>query len=138
MCRLIEELSGEVLAMTSVGRDGERTDVVTGTEKPEIWGARGHVVRHRAGKCSPWCDTTLQVEGVTDVMTPLGAVGIFRALSDGFIQLAGPSAVNQLAPLSHTFRAMGARRVLIDGAAGRKSLAVRSPAPVLFCAWGHP
>ena len=113
MCRLIEELSGEVLAMTSVGRDGERTDVVTGTEKPEIWVPEGTLFATARGML-PLCDTTLQVEGVTDVMTPLGAVGIFRALSDGFIQLAGPSAVNQLAPLSHTFRAMGARRVLID------------------------
>ena len=107
MCRLIEELSGEVLAMTSVGRDGERTDVVTGTEKPEIWVPEGTLFATARGML-PLCDTTLQVEGVTDVMTPLGAVGIFRALSDGFIQLAGPSAVNQLAPLSHTFRAMGA------------------------------
>ena len=126
MCRLIEELSGEVLAMTSVGRDGERTDVVTGTEKPEIWVPEGTLFATARGML-PLCDTTLQVEGVTDVMTPLGAVGIFRALSDGFIQLAGPSAVNQLAPLSHTFRAMGARRVLIDGAAGRKSLAGAEP-----------
>ena len=126
MCRLIKELSGEVLAMTSVGRDGERTDVVTGTEKPEIWVPKGTLFATARGML-PLCDTTLQVEGVTDVMTPLGAVGIFRALSDGFIQLAGPSAVNQLAPLSHTFRAMGARRVLIDGAAGRKSLAGAEP-----------
>ena len=126
MCRLITELSGEVLAMTSVGRDGERTDVVTGTEKPEIWVPKGTLFATARGML-PLCDTTLQVEGVTDVMTPLGAVGIFRALSDGFIQLAGPSAVNQLAPLSHTFRAMGARRVLIDGAAGRKSLAGAEP-----------
>lgn len=126
MCRLISELAGETLAMTSVGRDGERTDVVTGTEKPEIWVSAGTLFATARGML-PLCDTTFQVEGVTDVMTPLGAVGIFRALSDGFIQLAGPSAVNQLGPLSRTFRAMGAQRVLIDGAAGRKSLAGAEP-----------
>ena len=126
MCRLIRELEGETLAMTSVGRDGERTDVVTGTEKPEIWVRQGTLFATARGML-PLCDTTLQVEGVTDVMTPLGAVGVFRALSDGFIQLAGPSAVNQLGPLSRTFRGMGADRVLIDGAAGRKSLAGAEP-----------
>lgn len=135
MCRLIEELSdgGETLAMTSVGRDGERTDVVTGTEKPEIWVRAGTLFATARGML-PLCDATLQVEGVTNVMTPLGAVGVFRALSDGFIQLAGPSAVNQLGPLSRTFRAMGADRVLIDGAAGRKSLAGAEPgATAILC-----
>lgn len=126
MCRLIEELRGENLAMTSVGRDGERTDVVTGTEKPEIWVRAGTLFATARGML-PLCDATIQVEGVTDVMTPLGAVGVFRALSDGFIQLAGPSAVNQLGPLSRRFRALGAERVLIDGAAGRKSLAGAEP-----------
>lgn len=126
MCRLIRELEGEVLAMTSVGRDGERTDVVTGTEKPEIWVPSGTLFATARGML-PLCDTTLVVEGLTDVMTPLGVVGIFRALSDGYIQLAGPSAVGQLAPLSRRFRAMGAERVLIDGAAGRKSLAGAEP-----------
>lgn len=126
MCRLIRELEGEKLALTSVGRDGERTDVVTGTEKPEIWVTGGTLFATARGML-PLCDTTVAVEGVTDVMTPLGAVAVFRALSDGYIQLAGPSAVNQLGPLSRTFRTLGAQRVIIDGAAGRKSLAGAEP-----------
>ena len=39
------------------------------------------------------------------------------------MQLAGPSAAGQLPPLTKRFQELGARRVLIDGAAGRKSLA---------------
>lgn len=126
MCRLIRELEGETLAMTSVGRDGERTDVVTGTQKPEIWAAPGTLFATARGML-PLCDATISVEGVTDAMTPLGKVAIFRALSGGFIQLAGPSSVYQLSPLAHAFRALGAQRVLIDGAAGRKSLAGAEP-----------
>ncbi len=122
LCRLIAELEGETLAMTSVGRDGERTDVVTGTEKPQIWVPAGTLFATARGLL-PLCDATVEVAQVTDVMTPLGAVAVFRALSDGYIQLAGPSVVSQLSPLSRTFRALGADRVLIDGAAGRKSLA---------------
>lgn len=126
LCRLIRELEGETLAMTSVGRDGERTDVVTGTEKPEIWVPAGTLFATARGLL-PLCDATVEVDRVTGVMTPLGPVAVFRALSDGYIQLAGPSAVAQLAPLAGTFRELGADRVLIDGAAGRKSLAGAGP-----------
>ncbi len=122
MCRLISELADECLAMTSVGRDGERTDIVTGTEKPEIWVRRGTLFATAKGLL-PLCDVTTEVVTSTDVLTPLGQVAVFRALSDGYVQLAGPSAVGQLEPLKQTFRQLGAQRVLIDGAAGRKSLA---------------
>ncbi len=122
LCRLIAELADERLAVTSVGRDGERTDVVTGTEKPEIWVRQGTLFATAKGLL-PLCDVTMEVVGVTDVQTPLGQVAVLRALSDGYVQLAGPSAVGQLAPLMYTFRELGARRILIDGAAGRKSLA---------------
>ena len=122
LCRLLRELDGEALAITSIGRDGERTDVVTGTEKPEIWVREGTLFATDKGLL-PLCDVTVEVLAVTDVATPLGQVAVFRALSDGYVQLAGPSAVGQLGPLSRLFREMGAQRVLIDGAAGRTSLA---------------
>ena len=122
LCRLLRELDGETVAVTSIGRDGERTDVVTGTEKPEIWVREGTLFATAKGLL-PLCDVTVEVAGVTDVATPLGQVAVFRALSDGYVQLAGPSAVGQLTPLAETFRELGARRVLLDGAAGRTSLA---------------
>lgn len=122
LCRLIGELAHERLAVTSVGRDGERTDVVTGTEKPEIWVREGTLFATAKGLL-PLCDVTVEVAASTDVLTPLGQVAVFRALSDGYVQLAGPSAVGQLEPLKQVFRQLGAQRILIDGAAGRKSLA---------------
>lgn len=122
LCRLIAELAEERLAVTSVGRDGERTDVVTGTEKPEIWVRAGTLFATAKGLL-PTCDVTVEVVSTTDVLTPLGQVAVFRALSDGCVQLAGPSAVGQLVPLAEAFRELGAQRLLIDGAAGRKSLA---------------
>ena len=122
MCRLISELSNECLAMTSVGRDGERTDVVTGTEKPEIWVREGTLFATAKGLL-PLCDVTTEVLASTDIFTPLGQVAVFRARSDGFVQLAGPSAVGQLETLKQLFWKLGAQRILIDGAAGRKSLA---------------
>lgn len=122
LCRLLAEFEDETLAVTSVGRDGERTDLVTGTEKPQIWVRKGTLFATARGLL-PLCDVTTEVLLVTDVVTPLGPVAVLRALSDGFIQLAGPSSAAQLPPLIQTFRNLGAQRVFIDGAAGRKSLA---------------
>lgn len=123
MRRLMVELGEEeCLGLTSVGRDGEATDLVTGTEKPDLYIKRGDLFATARGMMS-LCDVTLEAVGLTGVMTPVGEVAVFRALSDGYIQLAGPSAAGQLGPLCQRFTALGAKRVLIDGAAGRKSLA---------------
>ena len=122
MRRLMAELGDERLALTSVGRDGERTDLVTGTEKPDLYLKAGDLFATARGMIT-LCDATLEVVDLTDVMTPLGPVAIFRTLSDGYVQLAGPSAAGQLRPLTARFMELGAQRVLIDGAAGRKSLA---------------
>ena len=120
--RLMAELEDECLGLTSVGRDGEATDLVTGTEKPDLYIKRGDLFATARGMIN-LCDVTLEAAALTGVMTPLGEVAVFRALSDGYIQLAGPSAAGQLKPLCASFTALGANRVLIDGAAGRKSLA---------------
>ena len=89
MRRLMAELGEERLALTSVGRDGERTDLVTGTEKPDLYLKAGDLFATAQGMLT-LCDATLEVVDLTDVMTPLGPVAIFRTLSDGYVQLAGP------------------------------------------------
>lgn len=119
---LMTELSGERLALTSVGRDGETTDLVTGTEKPSLYIKEGDLFATARGMLA-LCDVTCSVEALTGVMTPLGEVAVFRALSDGFVQLAGPSSAGQLSRLNQMFAELGAQRILIDGAAGRRSLA---------------
>lgn len=122
MRRLMAELEGECLGLTSVGRDGEATDLVTGTEKPDLYIKKGDLFATGRGMMR-LCDGTLEVAALTGVMTPVGEVVVFRALSDGYVQLAGPSAAGQLPPLCGRFTELGADRVIIDGAAGRKSLA---------------
>lgn len=122
MRRLMAELGEECLGLTSVGRDGEATDLVTGTEKPDLYVKQGDLFATARGMMR-LCDGTLEVAALTGVMTPVGEVVVFRALSDGYVQLAGPSAAGQLPPLCGLFASLGAGRVIIDGAAGRKSLA---------------
>lgn len=134
MRRLMAELEDECLGLTSVGRDGESVDLVTGTEKPELYVKKGDLFATGRGMVR-LCDCTLEVAALTGVMTPVGEVAVFRALSDGYVQLAGPSAAGQLPTLCGRFAELGADRVIIDGAAGRKSLAGAGAAgTALLCA----
>lgn len=121
--RIIYELrdEGMTLALTSIGRDGEAIDVVTGTSKPGIFIYENTLVA-TAEDMLPLCDTTREIVGTTGYSTPLGDVVLFRARSDGNVQLAGPSMTAQLTALSETFSALGAGMTLIDGALSRKSL----------------
>ena len=111
----------EVLALTSIGRDGERVDTVTGTKKPGIYIKEGSLFA-TAEKLLRSCDVTREILEATDISTPLGDVVLARALSDGNVEIAGPSIIAQLTEISGLFRAHGADRIFIDGAAGRKTL----------------
>lgn len=124
--RLIRELkqSGVSFAATSVGRDGESTDLVTNTVKPGIFVYKGTIIA-TAAELLKYCDITKEILGTAGIYTPMGEIILVRALSDGFVQLAGPSMTSQLARISGDFRSMGAEKILIDGALGRKSLCSR-------------
>jgi hypothetical protein len=52
--------------------------------------------------------------------TPLGRVVLVRALSDGFVQLGGPSMTTQLIEL---IKYIPGEKLLLDGAVGRRSSA---------------
>jgi hypothetical protein len=121
------------MALTSIGRDGESTDVVTGTEKPSIFVPEGTLLA-TAKDMLRFCDITKEIIYTTGIPTPLGEVVMLRAKSAGYVQLAGPSITTQLATLSDQFFEFGAQQVIIDGALGRKSLGARVVAEgVILC-----
>ena len=123
MNRLVRELAesdGPVAALTSIGRDGESRDLVTGTDKPPIYMFEGMLAATAAGLL-PVCDVSREILAATGLHTSLGEVVIFRARSDGYVQLAGPGIVEQLAPLRVLLTELGAKMVLIDGALSRRS-----------------
>lgn len=122
-----------VLGLTSIGRDGESTDVVTGTEKPGIFIRRGTMIA-TAKDMLRLGDITMEVLMTTGIPTPVGEVIIVRARSDGYVQLAGPSITTQLRTVSQYFFELGADQSIIDGALGRKSLGARAVAEgVVLC-----
>ena len=96
----------QVLGLTSIGRDGESTDVVTGTEKPSIFVPAGTLIA-TAKDMLRLGDVTQEILVTTGIPTPLGEVIIMRARSDGYVQLAGPSITAQLKEVSKTFFELG-------------------------------
>ena len=122
---LIEECfaHGETPALTSIGRDGERSDVVTSTKKPEIFVYDGTIIA-TAEALLCLGDISREVLDTTGMPTPMGEVVIMRSCSDGLVQIAGPSMTAQLKSLKARLFALGAKRVFIDGALSRKSLAM--------------
>ena len=132
--RLLSQIGCErVLGLTSIGRDGESTDVVTGTEKPGIYVPEDTLIATAKDMLS-LCDITKEILDATGIPTPLGEVVILRARSAGWVQLAGPSIVSQLKTVADRFFALGAEQTIIDGALGRKSLGARSVADgIILC-----
>lgn len=120
--RLIDACRGERLGLSSIGRDGEAKDVATGTDKPPVRVPAGTVFA-TAERLIPLCTVTRTVLALSDIVTPLGRVAVLRAESEGQVQIAGPSTVEQMQQIALDMRAFGAERVLIDGAIFRRSIA---------------
>ena len=123
----------QILGLTSIGRDGESTDVVTGTEKPSIFVPAGTLIA-TAKDMLRLGDVTKEILITTGIPTLLGEVVVMRARSDGYVQLAGPSITAQLREVSRMFFELGATQSIIDGALGRKSLGARNVADgIVLC-----
>lgn len=121
--KLIAELneSSVRLGLTSIGRDGESTDLVTRTAKPGIYVYEGTLVGHGRGHVPPE-----RYHAGDNLFHRLanahGEVAVVRARSDGSVQLAGPSMTAQLSTLVDVFSSFGADMTIIDGALSRKTL----------------
>jgi len=108
------------IGLTSIGRDGEEVDIVTGTGKPKIYVAKGTLIATAADLLKK-SDITKEIVRTTDINTPMGEVVIVRARSDGYVQIGGSSIGGQIVGLISDFRELGADKVLVDGAISRKT-----------------
>lgn len=113
------------LGLTSSGRDGEREDVVTGTEKPGIEVMPGMMVA-TTDVCIARSDARMEIVETTEERTPMGKVVILRVRQKGYVEIAGPDSNKGIQHVCLRMLALGASRVLVDGALDRKSSA--SPA----------
>lgn len=118
---LINKLKDKkTLGLTSIGRDGEYKDLTLDILKPRIYIQKG-VIMALATKCLEVSDFTKQILETTGIFTPLGEVVITRALSDGFVELAGPSINIHLKQVIKLLQKHGANLILVDGAFNRKA-----------------
>lgn len=119
----IEQTRGKyTLGLSSIGRDGETVDRVTSTSKPKIYIYKGTIVA-TCEACFKLCDATLEILEVTGINTPMGKVLIARAITDGFVEIAGPSSNKETKIIMEKMKFYGANKLFIDGALSRKSLA---------------
>lgn len=113
------------LGLTSIGRDGEEEDRVTATTKPRIYVERGTLIA-TSKECLFNSDITKEILRTTGIPTAMGEVVVARALSDGYVELGGPSLNTYMKLICEELRALNCDMVLVDGALSRKSFA--SPA----------
>jgi hypothetical protein len=125
--RLIAEAgqNRRILGLTSIGRDGESKDIVTGTEKPGIEAVEGTLLA-TTDLCLKRSSARVEVIETTSENTPVGRVVIVRVRQGGNVELAGPDTNSGIRFVCERMIEHGAARVLVDGAVNRKSSA--SPA----------
>lgn len=134
---LIEEAMDEglPLGITSTGRDGEGTDVVTGTDKPRVFLDTGTIVSVPT-QLYDLADAGLEILKMTDYSSSLGQIMLCRVASSGYVQVAGPVINANHIELCEEMLALGARMVLIDGAIDRKSIAAPGTSDAIILSTG--
>ncbi|MDU4890529.1 MAG: hypothetical protein E6344_10070 [Clostridium sp.] len=120
---ILKEARGTVsLGLTSIGRDGEELDRVTATEKPRIYIEKGTTIA-TAKHCLLNSDFTREIISTTGIHTPMGEIVICRALSDGYVDLGGPSVNSYMTDIKNQLLKLNCDLVIIDGALSRKTFA---------------
>lgn len=111
------------LALTSIGRDGEAEDILSGRAKPRIYIPAGTIIATAQGALQR-CDPLLEILDLSNIRTAFGEVVLCRALSDGYVELAGPSTAEELDVITDLVRKQEPDCLfIIDGALSRRSQA---------------
>ena len=104
--------------LTSLGLDGERTDHLTGLDKPRIVPPRGTLIATTVGSLDRSHYTMEQLERLP-FHTSLGSVVLGRAVGDRAVEISGPTTLGEVAATAERLHAHGAQLVLVDGAINR-------------------
>jgi hypothetical protein len=113
-------ISNMKIGITTMGRDGESIDLVTGTQKPSILATEGMVVA-TAKKTLLLSPAKVEILETTGINTPMGEVVIVRIKQRGNIQIAGPVNMTDMKFVCGLLEQYGVDVVFIDGAVDRKA-----------------
>ena len=123
------------VAVSSIGIDGETTDQVTKTAKPEIFLREGMFFgtseKHYLMK-----QLTSELLEITDETTSLGNIVIGKTMTPGKILLSGPSSSNGIRRWMDTMKKYDVDLILVDGALSRMSLASPTVSESMILATG--
>ncbi len=109
----------KTIALTSIGVDGETTDIVTLTSKPEIE-IYPNTTFITSQALYPQREIVSAIEEVSNQTTALGRLIKAKAITQGKILLAGPSDTVSLKKLIEKLE-KNTDLILVDGALSRKS-----------------
>lgn len=112
----------KIIAVTSIGIDGELKDQVTLTPKPEITLECGNLFL----TCEVFYNKRRLMSEILDISTETTALGRLitaRVLERGKVMLAGPSDTFTLKKHISKLKELGADLVVVDGALSRVSIA---------------
>ena len=113
--------SKRVVAVTSIGLDGEDEDIVTGSVKPRIYLTEGALLATSCGSLNK-CDAVIEILALTGIHTATGEIAIGRMRTNGYVELAGPSIARDVATCERYCREMEENCLfIVDGALSRKS-----------------
>jgi hypothetical protein len=110
------------IGVTSIGRDGEPYDAISELPKPKIIVEKDTIFATAEDSLTN-SDLDTELIKKTEFTTPLGNISIYRAKTNGYIELAGPSMNKQLENLCNDMVEIGCDLIFIDGAFDRKSFA---------------
>jgi len=113
---------GVVIGITSTGRDGEKLDLVTKTEKPTIFVLENTIIA-TAKETLLKSSAKLEILEITKSRTSLGEVVIARVRRSGYVEIAGAETNTQLKLIANKMIEYGAELVILDGAIDRKTAA---------------
>jgi hypothetical protein len=128
--------AGTRVGVTSIGRDGERHDVIDARiDKPSVELQEGDLVASTGSllRASGLAHERLEQTGVR---TPLGEVVLARLGEAGDVEIAGPSAAADVRAVAERMLELGAEQVLIDGAIDRRAASSPAVADGLVMATG--
>lgn len=111
-----------VLGLISTGRDGERRDVLTETDKPPIYVKRGTILTTVENAIKEE-HAGIEILQVTNYNTPMGRVVLAKAREDGYVEISGPHSSASIRYMCEEMQHLGADLVLVDGSLDRRASA---------------
>ena len=117
---------GITLGLVSTGRDGERRDVLTNTEKPPVYASKGSIittVENSLGNVIESERAGIEILEVTGYNTPMGKVVLGKVLEAGYVEISGPRSSSTIKQMCLIMQDFGADLVLVDGSLDRRASA---------------